>query len=296
MNIVIGKNGKKTVKNIMEEMTAKVNGVAQYTLRSGTKPWRVNFGEGYTKMRCGFKPELNGVVINWAHQAQTNPNAIVYNAGNGIFNSSNKTRARIMLKNAGVNIPDTVQAENVTQIQKWLDDGFTLISRPNKHLAGKNFVVIKPTDSLEGCLFNGGYVSKFFEKTAEYRVHASVFGVFRVQKKTPREEVDLDTTIPQPWNHATGDFKFVQIDIEDYDPKLCKLALDGLHTLGLDFGAVDILGTDDELVITEINTSPGAKKTTLTDYAKFFDWLGDAPVRKPELRYDEATKRYHYLG
>ena len=64
-----------------------------------------------------------------------------------------------------------------------------------------------------------------------------------------------------------------------------KLAIKAVETLGLDFGAVDVLFYNEKPYILEVNTAPGIEGSTLTNYANtFLSFMG-----LPDLKTESST-------
>lgn len=118
---------------------------------------------------------------------------------------------------------------------------------------------------------------QYVEKTDEWRVHVLGGQVIDIQRKARSRSVpDADVN----WavrNHKNG-FVYVRGDIVKYDKKvidtLCQMAIQAVNTVGLDFGAVDLLsGKDGRAYVLEVNTAPGLEGTTLTNYINVFKVL-----------------------
>ena len=112
---------------------------------------------------------------------------------------------------------------------------------------------------------------KYIAKKHEYRVHAhATEGVFFVQQKKKREGVDANFQIR---NHANG-FIYANegVDVPAHVKEMCQKAI---ITLGLDFGAVDVIYNEkfNTYTILEVNTSPGLSGTTLEKYVELFTRL-----------------------
>jgi D-alanine-D-alanine ligase-like ATP-grasp enzyme len=151
-----------------------------------------------------------------------------------------------------------------------------VITRPNKHHAGKNFFVSYSKKELEQNIrFAGGldnsYTSGFYPKGREVRVHCA-FGKVLLIKEKPAPE-DKNTIA---WNFAVNEEAWSTIDRKDYDPGLCKLALMSMKAIDLDIGAVDIMFEPikpgfPQYVVCEINTAPSLTPYLAEKYAMLFD-------------------------
>lgn len=273
LTIVVGRNGKETVKNISNAIGATVE--ARYTLRSGTKVWRTNFN----KQRRGYRPAINsGIVINWALQSDVSSgDAIVYNA-DGILKASNKPLARRLMAEAGVPVPETTEDHSIAI--NWIRSGFKVIQRAKQHHGGIGFKVI--TSDNGEVVEPYHYYQKFFRKTKEYRAHVAHGKILVMQEKVPVEGVEVNFDDVRPWNHATGDFVFNTIRWSEYNIGVCRCAVNATNALCLDFGAVDILWSEGEgAVVCEVNTSPSLAEYSTARYAKYFNWLSKSDERRP---------------
>jgi len=115
------------------------------------------------------------------------------------------------------------------------------------------------------------------EKKFEFRVHVAFERVIKVSQKIydPSKGKPYNPTV---WNYRNG-FVFknprlddVHNDIEFLD-RVKEIGVESVAALGLDFGAVDIIATEDQVIyVLEINTAPGVKAlSTANAYADAFE-------------------------
>lgn len=285
MKILVGRNGKQTVKLISETTGDTVE--AQYTLRSGKKVWRTN----YEKQRLGYSPNVTGgTVVRWAtgtSERMVGEPAVEYNRPEAILLASNKARARRVLVEAGIPTPETTTDRGKALL--WLSSGETVIRRPKKHFGGRSFFVhSEPTDHIP---IGDFYYQKFYQKKEEYRAHCAHGKVLVLQKKV-MEDGEPDVSVAAPWNHTTGNFVFQTVPWSEYSIDVCKVALDATKEIGLDFSAVDIMvnrDSDIPVVVCELNTSPALADYSLGRYTKYFQWLGRSEERRDHWDYSEFT-------
>jgi hypothetical protein len=117
-----------------------------------------------------------------------------------------------------------------------------------------------------------GYYVQYIEKDAEFRLH--IFGdkCIGLAEKKPKE--NPNKTI---WNFENGwDLVYYpQEDRESEVPHYNKMVAESvkaLKSLGLDFGAVDLIMCGDKPYILEANTSPKLYQTKR--YTKHFErWV-----------------------
>lgn len=167
-----------------------------------------------------------------------------------------------------------------------LVNGKTIVARTlDRSSSGRGIEVITPEQAatLNG-LPPARVYTEAINKGREYRVHvgfSTVQGEHRI--------VDITRKIRRPdaegergfiWNHD-NDFIFVR---EGVTPRnipihLRDAAMEAVHALGLDFGAVDIVvprrGRNDiqrmPVYVLEVNTAPGMEGTTLERYAELLE-------------------------
>jgi glutathione synthase/RimK-type ligase-like ATP-grasp enzyme len=112
---------------------------------------------------------------------------------------------------------------------------------------------------------------EYIKKKEEYRVHVAFGHIIDVQRKGRNRDVPDEDVNWQVRNHGNG-FIYMRggVDI----PDCCRsLALAAVESLGLDFGAVDVIWNEheDRWYVLEVNTAPGLSGTTLEKYADAFD-------------------------
>ena len=118
-------------------------------------------------------------------------------------------------------------------------------------------------------LKEGTLIVRYVPKKDEYRVHLSREGVFFVQKKVKRHDVDEPNYRIR--SHENG-FNFAQGDdyTGDCPVDVTTQAKLAFEQSGLDFGAVDVIYNRrlNEAYVLEINTAPGMEgQTTVRKYA-----------------------------
>ncbi len=146
----------------------------------------------------------------------------------------------------------------------WLEEGFTLYARKvlTGH-SGQGIVIIKPGEELVDAPL---YTLKFPTKR-EYRVHVVNGSVIDVTQKKKRRDTEVNMDI----RNYDGGWVFARNDIEQPPEEALTMAIAGVTDLGLDFGACDVLVSEDNrVVICEINTAPGIEGTTLEKYVNAF--------------------------
>lgn len=133
--------------------------------------------------------------------------------------------------------------------------------------SGKGIIVVQPDDEIPYApLF-----TEFFNKTREYRVHATCDDVFDFQAKLKRRDTEVD---PYVFNYDSGRV-FCRGGIE-LPSAVAAASIAAVRALGLDFGAVDI-GEDagGNVAVFEVNCSPALEGTTLDSYVTMLKGLLD---------------------
>ena len=221
--------------------------------------------------------------INWGCSSFKHQHLVsnyVYNVPTAVAAAINKVTALSLLHNAGV--PSVECTTNKTDALAWLKDeedscelvmgrtrtsgtrgdGILLLDKDNWILAHKKV-------GESGNPFK--FYTKYFKKTAEYRVHVFLDKVILVQhKKRSKAAEKVDYRIR---NHERG-WVYCVNDL-DYPNEILGVAVDAVAALGLDFGAVDVifnkvLGTK----VLEVNTAPGLQgETTVEAYTAAIESL-----------------------
>jgi glutathione synthase/RimK-type ligase-like ATP-grasp enzyme len=276
--IIVGVNGRPSIIQLLKmyKFDSPVTVFSQYHKKNGEELWKQieMMSDGYIGIRPVKRPSFkNGdKVIFWGSRAQLNTGgAIVYNAPEKLAHASKKGLARKILKEKKLAIPKTefsvdAAMRNLT---------FPMIVRPESHRAGKDFYVCNTRDELTRSFkkVKNGYISEFYPKQKEYRIHtASGKALLVKQKPEPDDKTEI------AWNFAQNEKPWTTIDRKDYDIEMLKLAIEAIKVLELDFGAVDIMAFPTKrnlpkYVITEVNTAPSYTPYLIEKYGAYFNKL-----------------------
>jgi glutathione synthase/RimK-type ligase-like ATP-grasp enzyme len=206
------------------------------------------------------------VFINWGSSTTipTGGNRVV-NPVERIALASDKLRTFQALENvAGIRIPAFTTDRSVAT--GWLRDGVVVVCRTvlSGH-SGAGIVLAQSEDQL----VNAPLYVQYVKKAKEFRCHVAFGEVIDVQEKRKRAGYEGATNF-QVRNHHTG-WVYCREDIQE-PTGLKPMALQVVSTLGLDFGAVDIIynAKRNELYVLEVNTAPGIENTTVEKYATAF--------------------------
>jgi glutathione synthase/RimK-type ligase-like ATP-grasp enzyme len=277
MNIIISKRtSKKTIGEVLSYMDNPPSSI-----------W-------YRLSRHDFTeppPDEADLMIRWGCSSSIRTESeIEYNKREAIQLSSNKGKCRQYLYDNGIPVPKPVLHDDIFGARYNGTFRFPIVVRPTFHQKGKNFLLFNNLFELYNGWRSVGrldhpYISEFYPKTTEYRVHVGHGKVLVVQQKVQTSE-----PVGENWSHENG-YTFEVVPWKQYRKEIVDLAVKTIEVLGLDFGAVDIMADplDSSLpiaVVCEVNTSPRLEGYTAQRYAKYFDWL----VNTHETRHFEIPK------
>lgn len=206
-------------------------------------------------------PYNTELVIRYGNTDRLNFDVTELNQREAIITSSNKPLTRIALEAFGVPVPLETETD------------FPIIARTKHHEGGSGFYYCNDEYELESAKEHDAvYFSKFYPKTAEYRVHIA-------NNKTLLVSIKEGGNYASPiWNYKRTGFTlrhlYRHVWLEDEDLlAIVKLAKKALRILSLDFGAVDIMAfpkdNQPEAVISEVNTCPSLSPLALSKYIDY---------------------------
>jgi glutathione synthase/RimK-type ligase-like ATP-grasp enzyme len=218
------------------------------------------------------KPENN--IINWgsssapdrlARATWINHPDKVATAGNKLFTFLSFQAHREIDEPIEVNYPEfTARYEDACE---WVTSGITVVCRTklNGHSGAGIVLAAREEDVVRDCPL---YV-KYVKKAKEFRIHVAFGEVIDVQAKRKRADYEGETDYAIR-NHHTG-WVYCRENIEE-PTDLREQALRAIQTLGLDFGAVDIIYNQhyNKCYVLEVNTAPGLEGQTVTSYTQAF--------------------------
>jgi glutathione synthase/RimK-type ligase-like ATP-grasp enzyme len=221
-----------------------------------------------------LKPEGRMIAkpfINWGASKinrEIENGLLCYNHPYSVGIASNKLKTFLTLDGV-VPIPD--YTTDLVEAQEWLNSGITVVERHT--LTGHSGEGIRLVEFDDDLSVDAKLYVKYIKKEQEYRLHVFLDEVFFVQRKARALDVPDDKVNWQVRNHANG-FIYANQDIEL--PDVAKeMAIEAIQTLGLDFGAVDMIynARQNKFYVLEINTAPGLFGTTLDKYVEKFTEL-----------------------
>lgn len=213
-----------------------------------------------------------GLLINYG--SSTLPERIVVNGARILNNpaqvkaAGNKLSCFQALQGVeGVTIPEWTVDREVAD--GWVKSGSVVLARNTlTGHSGEGIVVISP-ENLTDPLPRAPLYVRYVKKRKEFRVHVGNGQVFDVQEKRRNRDYDGDPN-NLVRNHQNG-WVYCREDIEE-PTAMRQMAIQAVLTLGLDFGAVDIIwnGHFNQCFVLEVNTAPGLEGTTLRKYTELF--------------------------
>lgn len=244
---------------------------------------RLNARRLFGDVRKRLRQTAGAILLNYGTSRMPSwdvgAKAIVLNKPEAIQNAISKVKSHDLLSKAG--IPTLAQTTLPDVAAGWLQDGCSVLARRDGLSGGKGIVFL-PKGS-QSCP-PADFYTKYFPKTHEFRAHV-VSGrlidltLKKLQNgKSKGETADavarIVRSLENGWIHA-HEFKLSDVERAAIE----KIAVGAVEALGLDFGAVDILGKwntktpnkPPELAVCEVNTAPGlGNEVTLKAYVEAF--------------------------
>lgn len=223
----------------------------------------------YIDERGTFTATGRHTVINWG--CSNVPNRLLgggrtINPVAAVAIAANKlTTFQTLATNPAINLP-LFTTDRAVAHQWIVPEGRVVVCRTqlNGH-SGAGIVVAAREEDLVDCPLYTQYIKKKYE----FRVHVAFGQVIDIQAKRKRAdfEGDVDYAIR---NHARGWVYCRENIVEPHD--LRAQAEAAIRTLGLDFGAVDIIHNEhqNKSYVLEVNTAPGLEGTTVEKYTNAF--------------------------
>jgi len=141
------------------------------------------------------------------------------------------------------------------------------LARKRFHFGGHDIIGPMDFDNLAQRLRSGtsDYGVQLIGKRHEWRVHILLGEILRIAHKIPSEGAGV------VWNQENSHFRYnVQLRDETH-LQLATLAKNAVTSLGMDFGAVDIIrDREGEYYVLEVNSAPGIaeNENTLNAYVR----------------------------
>lgn len=221
---------------------------------------------GFKRCRTGKFVKEKDVFVNWGTTNLQGLNAGMV-LGTYFLNTNDAVkRAADKLKTfkALVDIQTVPWTTEQSVVEEWSEQGATIVGRQTlTGHSGDGIIIIDKGEPIQPAKL----YTKYIFKEKEYRVHVVGVKVIDTQRKIrdPGRE-------PTSWkvrSHANG-FIFARNGI-DPDNDRNSLAVAAIQSLGLDFGAVDIIqDKHGKYYVLEVNTAPGLEGQTIQLYGNAF--------------------------
>ncbi len=212
-----------------------------------------------------FRNNYNQLIINWGYSGTpTFPIDRILNHPRNVSFASNKLNAFTRFSLDDVPVPEWTT--DIEVAREWHLSGMTIVSRTllNSHsgrgmvIQGEECYAIKPAPL---------YV-QYIKKQDEYRYHVFNGDIIDVQQKRKRRDIDNDEVNYQIRSAHTG-WVYCRDDVNPH-PSLSSAAIRAVSSLGLDFGAVDIIwnARREQGYVLEVNTACGLDGSTVDKYVE----------------------------
>lgn len=191
---------------------------------------------------------------------------IIYNKPRNAAKASNKSIARALFEKNKIATPKLIKDKDLFKTM------YPVIIRKSQHRAGIGFYVANndvEAFKIMKALHPDYYISEVYPKTEEYRIHCACGKALLVKRKPEPEDKSVIA-----WNFHQNELPWTTIQRKDYDHEMVSLALNAMDTIGLDFGAVDVMSNpklEQKHVVVEINTAPSYTPYLIEKYGAFFD-------------------------
>ena len=215
-----------------------------------------------------YRPRQGDLVINWG-----NSNYVIFgniqqlNLPANVALASNKLSTMTILQEAGVKTVEWTVSPLIAD--EWLYDEYTVYARTKlQGHSGEGIEVLVAGDEVVNAKL---YTKAITAQRREWRIHICNGKVILTQKKKRRsgynDNPDYSDTVR---NFHTGWIYSVH-DTQEVPDQILSAAVDSVHSLGLDFGAVDIITRQDDYWVLEVNTACGlGGESTLNAYVEAF--------------------------
>jgi len=212
------------------------------------------------------------VLIRWGN-ASTSVNCRELNTRQAVCNASNKKKMmQLLVANETIRTPEVTFLPEGNDILRSMNSTDYVYVRDSLTMNVRYCMVrdIRSTDL---------YMSKpITNRTHEYRVQVFNGEVVGIYEKIPNEP---NTKLFKSWNCQ---FRRLDIGICSCKERGQAMAVEAVKAMGLLFGGVDLVKTDDnKYYIIEVNSSPGLNSLNVDKWAGLFlDWI-ENPTTPPAI-------------
>ena len=209
-----------------------------------------------------YKGHPSHFILNWgsSQRRSIREGIALFNQPEATVKASDKVTALSLIEDA---VPSTTYHDMATQ---WVNDGYVVYCRKlTRASEGRGIIVARTIDEMVTApLYTRGV-------TVDREIRVHVFDgevIDYAQKKKMNSErrveegIELDTDV----RNLKGGWIFARQGVEiPEDAK--EVSISAVAALGLDFGAVDVIITEQgQPLVLEVNTAPGLEGTTLERY------------------------------
>lgn len=251
-----------------------------------------------------FKGSQDKLVINWG--AKTLPKEVekckIINEPNAVKVASNKLLFfEAASKNPNLFIPE--YTKDYEEAKKWCETGSVVVVRELLNSSeGKGIEVLQDMDNFNYYYHpNAKLYVKYIPKKQEYRVHVLHDEILDCRRKALKPELQELNQKFINWkirNYHNG-FIFVTTTIDEVPEQVYEQAVEAVKTVGLDFGAVDIIWNEFKKTayVLEINTAPGLMGSSADNYKKGFEKLYKKHKEGKQIKPHNLGKvKFKYVG
>lgn len=212
----------------------------------------------------GIEPsELHNKMVRWGNRR--NPSVdesyeLVLNSAEAIEKASDKFNSLFAMEFVGINVPMPFE-----DYEEALENyGYPLLGRRFRHTRGMDINLILQKRDVRR--IHSDYFIPYIPTNREYRIHIVRDKVIRIQGKY----LDFpEKAISYIRNYEFG-YRFRTPNV-NLKPDRLEAAKKAVSCLGLDFGAVDLIISDDgQYYVLEVNTAPSCSRKTGEAYVKEF--------------------------
>lgn len=217
------------------------------------------------QQNSSYQPREGDILVNWGRR--TCPYPVTLNRPEAVHVATSKLQTFAALRAAGVNVPAFTTDRSVAE--DWNRRGRILGRDRDRGSQGQGITVYEPNSQIGAHRF----YTRYMRQSREIRVHVFRGTVIFEQEKLRKHNATVDPFIR---SHRRGwVFGFKHLRDQPSPEGLRDTALTAVLTLGLDFGAVDLVWNSRtrRSTVLEVNTAPGIENTSLAHYARAFQRL-----------------------
>lgn len=203
-----------------------------------------------------YRPPARCTIVNWG-SSKPLAHMNVINRPEAVRRAANKLTALQTMKAANLSVPDFTSNSDVAK--EWQEDGYRIVCRTilSGH-SGNGIIIAQPDDVLP----YAPLYTKYTKKDREYRVHVFKGRIIDVCEKRKRSGHDVANSLIRTLNNGWV-YCRTMVSLSDAGR---SLSIAAVRSLGLDFGAVDLIAKDDRYWVLEVNSAPGLQGTSLQAY------------------------------